>query len=213
MNRAELICEETKRYYKAEQMDDKDPTPDKKEAQADLSAMLGMGGFLDGVTNLINKFGELAERGETLRKSSGETASGKAYQSSAGFSIKFGPGKDGTAGSDAMHVAPVNQRTTKPAPRSQTTATEHPAPTAAMKIREPHIDIFEEEEHTLILAEMPGVATDDLQLTFDELKLQIEGKSKTAHFKADVDLPRVYSQEQVSLNANNGVIEIHLRNM
>ena len=193
-------------------MTDKEPTPDKKESPVDLSAMLGMGGFLDGVTNLINKFGELAERGETLRKSSGETESGKAYQSSVGFSVKFGPGKEGSTNSEAMHVSPVNQRSTRPAPRSQTTSTERPAPTSEMKTREPHVDIFEEEDHTLLLAEMPGVATDDLQLTFDERNLRIEGKSKTANFKAEIELPRVYTQDQVSLTANNGVIEIHLSN-
>ena len=205
-------------------MNEKEPNSEKKETAPDLSAVLGMGGFLDGVTNLISKFGELAERGETLRQATGETESGKAYQSSMGFSVKFGPGKEGAV-SDAMHVAPVNARSNRPPARASTatqnatsesdkgrlkssTASKDTSP----QLREPHVDVYEEADHTLLLAEMPGVATDDLQLRFEGCKLFLEGSSKTALFRAEIELPQVYEAHQVSVTANNGVIEMRLSN-
>lgn len=200
-------------------MKENDPASEKKDAAADLSAMLGMGGFLDGVTNLISKFGELAERGETLRHSTGETASGKPYQSSAGFSIKFGPGTETSnseaSGSDSMRVAPVNNRTTRPTTKRTASGagnnSEH-VPKGEPAVREPHVDLYEEADHTLLLAEMPGVATEDLKLRFEDRNLHLEGTSKTALFRAQIELPIAYQQHQVSVTANNGVIEIRLNN-
>ncbi len=72
-------------------MTDKEPSPEKKDPMVDLSAMMGMGGLLEGVPSLITKFGELAERGESLHKTVGQTQTGKPYESSVGFSVKFGP--------------------------------------------------------------------------------------------------------------------------
>jgi HSP20 family protein len=70
--------------------------------------------------------------------------------------------------------------------------------------------LFEEETHLLLLAEMPGVASEDVQLSFADRSLTIEGTSKTAHFKSHIELPQTFTMEQVSIAANNGVIEIRL---
>ncbi len=170
--------------------------------------MLGMGGFLDGVSNLINKFGELAERGETLRKSMGDAAgNSKPIRTSGEFSVRFGGlgGKDG----DAVSVKPVNQESRS----STTTSTKNAKSTQSTTVpkqREAYVELFEEETHLLLLAEMPGVASDQVQLNFADKLLTIEGQSQTAHFKSQVELPRVFTMEQVSIAANNGVIEIRL---
>ena len=194
-------------------MNDKEPNSEKKEASPDLAGMLGMGGFLDGVSNLITKFSELAERGESIRKTSGETESGKPFQTSAGFTVKFGSGRDAanseSGGSAPSQVAPFSA--SSKASQRTSAAASSPAESAP-RVREPHIDVYEEEDHTLLLAEMPGVAVEDLQLRFDGDKLFLEGASKSALFKAEIALPRVYEAQHVSTSANNGVIEIRLSN-
>ena len=175
----------------------------KKEAAADLSAMLGIGGLFDGVSNLITKFGELAEKGESLRSAThqGESPSGKKMTTSYGFNVKFGPGND-------------NDVSIKPIPRpNHTSKTPSASPSAATpvpRVREPHVELFDEGDHLLVIAEMPGVSSEDVNLSFVEKMLHIHGTSKVAEFKKELELPKQYGPEQVSITANNGVIEIRL---
>ncbi len=112
--------------------------------------MLGMGGFLDGVSNLINKFGDLAERGEHLRKSMGDTGTAaKPIRTSGGFTVRFGGLKadDG----ESVSVKPVNTRS-EAAPRAATKS----ETTVVPKERTANVELFEEEDHLLLLAEMPA---------------------------------------------------------
>ncbi|MCC6511507.1 MAG: Hsp20/alpha crystallin family protein [Pirellulaceae bacterium] len=184
----------------------------KQQAGAiDIASMLGMGGILEGVSSLVTKFGELAEKGEHLRKSYGETESGKAYQSSMGLSVKFGPGK----ADDASSVQPFQ---TRPASRSRpnsapATSPSTPSSTSVqrdMRKREAQVEMFEESDHLLLVVEMPGVASEDVELQFVEKKLSMCGRSASAEFRAEIETPHVYQAEQVKVSANNGVIEIRL---
>lgn len=169
-----------------------------KDAAADLSGMLGLGGIFDGVSNLLSKFGELAEKGESLRSGShqSESSSGKKMTTSYGFNVKFGPGKD-----SELDVQPI--------PRPSSVKRTEGVPSVP-KTREPHVELFDEGDHILVIAEMPGVSCDDVNLSFIEKMLHIHGVSKTAEFKKELELPGLFGPEQVAITANNGVIEIRL---
>lgn len=183
-------------------MSSQEPPRKDKETAPDLSGMLGMGNFLDGVSNLINKFGDLAQRGEELRKSMGETENNsKPVRTSGGFTVRFG-GMQGEAGQPTA-VRPVNTG----GPKAAGSRPSDKASTVP-KEREANVELFEEEDHLLLLAEMPGVASDDVHLDFDNQTLMIQGQSKTALFKAKVELPKAYTSDQVAITANNGVVEI-----
>lgn len=172
------------------------------ETMPDLSGMLGIGGIFDGVSNLINKFGDLAEKGEAFRSAmnQGETASGKKFNTSFGMNVRFGPGRDGDTEREIKPVA-------KPAKR-ETDAPSNSVP----RVREPHVEIFDEEDHVQVIAEMPGVSSENISLSFDGKKLNIHGVSKVAEFKKELELPREFGPDQVSIAANNGVVEIRLTN-
>jgi HSP20 family protein len=173
-----------------------------KDASADLSAMLGIGGLFDGVANLITKFGELAEKGEALRNAThqNESPSGKKMTTSYGFNVKFGPGGD-----SAAEIKPMQ----KPGQTMRTHST--PSPVAPVpRIREPHVELFDEGDHLLVVAEMPGVSSEDVNLSFIEKLLHIHGTSKVAEFKKELELPSEFGPDQVAITANNGVIEIRL---
>ena len=172
-----------------------------KEAAADLSGMLGLGGIFDGVSNLISKFGELAEKGESLRSGShqSETSTGKKMSTSYGFNVKFGPGKDGK--DNDLNVQPIQKSV-----KSESSA---PVPIVP-RIREPHVELFDEGDHVLVIAEMPGVSSENVSLSFIEKMLHIHGVSKTAEFKKELALPREFGPDQVAITANNGVVEIRL---
>lgn len=177
-----------------------------KPSAADLSAMLGIGGLFDGVSNLISKFGELAEKGESLRAAVGESESpsGKKFTTSYGVNVRFGglANRNGEGNDDTYSVNPV-PKTNKPESKS--------APSAP-RVREPNVELFDEGEHLQIIAEMPGVSSEDVNLTFSGKSLLIQGVSKVAEFKKELPLPREFGPEQVTITANNGVVEIRLAN-
>ena len=175
-----------------------------KQSEADLSAMLGIGGLFDGVSNLIAKFGELAEKGESLRAAvgEGETSSGKKFTTSYGVNVRFGGGRDGAGKDGEYSVHPV-QKASKP---------ESKPATSVPRVREPNVELYDEGDHVQIIAEMPGVSSEDVHLAFMEKSLWIQGVSKVAEFKKELTLPREFGPEQVSITANNGVVEIRLSN-
>ena len=180
-------------------MNDKDETQP-KDAVPDLSGMLGLGGIFEGVSNLINKFGELAEKGESLRTAvnQSETSTGKQFTSSYGVNVQFGLGKDKK---NDLNVSPM-AKPFQSAPASP--------PPSVPRIREPHVEIFDEGDHVLVIAEMPGVSSEDVNLAFLDRNLHIHGVSKVAEFKKELPLPGDFGPEQVSITANNGVVEIRL---
>lgn len=157
-----------------------------------------MGGLLDGFASIIGKLGELAEKGEALhREGNFETGSGKDIRGSYGFSVKLGA--DGKQSASPVNVKP--HKAAAPAKERE----------SAPATREAHVDLFQDGDRLTIIAEMPGVPAENVHLRFDDCKLFMEGKAPRLKFEAEVNLPMACSPEDVSVTANNGVIEIQLK--
>jgi HSP20 family protein len=166
-----------------------------KKASEQDSPFMAVGGLFDGVSQILGKFGELAEKAELFRQAQSEQPE-KKIAGSYGFSVKFGG-----AGDTRSDVKPI-----KKSPRTKTESNAYVAP----EIREPHVELFEEADHLLLIVEMPGVSCDDVELTFAKNMLHLKGKSRSGTFAATVELPREFGPDQVNISANNGVIEIRL---
>lgn len=159
------------------------------------------GGIFDGVANLIGKLGELAEKGEELRRNGDfQTSEGKEVKGSYGFSVKFGPGGERN---DQFKVQPT-------ASKSNSTAGSRPTTPAKPEDREPQVDVFSEEDHVLVVAEMPGVSVENISVDFDDKSMLLKGESPRVKFSKQVELPQVFSPENVDISVNNGVVEIRL---
>jgi len=163
-----------------------------------VGALGSLGGLTDGLANLLGKLGELAEKGEQLKRSGEfQSASGKGVKGSYGFSMRFGAGDDGKS---VTKVEPFQKQATAPA-----------ASRPQVEDREPQVDLFSEAEHLLIIAEMPGIAREGIQLDFSGSTLTLVGSSPRVRFSKKVDLPREVAQEDVELSINNGVVEVRLK--
>lgn len=159
-------------------------------------ANVQFGGLLDGMANLVGKLGELAEKGQELKKSGQfESDDSQTVAGSYGFSVKFGSGGDRD---DEMKVAPVERR-----------PSDRPEP-AHPESREPHVDVFEETDHVLVVAEMPGVSVEEVELDFDQTRMTLIGNSPRVRFEKQVELGRVFEPSDVETSMNNGVVEIRL---
>lgn len=193
----------------------------------DLSSLgnLNVGGLFDGVANLIGKIGELAEKGEQFRKSQEEngnaqtgtfTSSNGAVSGAYGFNVKFGPGTTSSQKVQPFVSKQSNRQNHNTSPQSTRANAENPSPKADFtpttidRLREPHVDLFEEADHLLIVAEMPGVAVENVQLEFNGTKLLISGTGSKVDFRREVELPKECKENDVTIEANNGVVEIKI---
>lgn len=154
----------------------------------------GLEGILGGLTDLVEKLGELAEKGETLSKT-GEfewQSGGKDAKGIFGVSIRT------ILGGDEVKVEPFgnirrDEKTGEP---------------VVQEIREPVVDIFEEEEYTLVVAEMPGVGAEDVRLEVKDDVLTLQAEKGDKKYRKEVLLPRSYPRAKMTVSCNNGILEI-----
>ena len=151
-------------------------------------------GFLKGLTDLVEKLGELAETGERMSKTGGFTRKGKEKDVKGiyGFSVKVGLGDKG------VKVEPFgNIRRDEKTGRS-----------TVQEVREPIVDLFEEEDHLLLVAEMPGIGVDDVKIDVREDLLTLRAEKGDKKYRKEILLPGAYLKKKMTVSCNNGIVEI-----
>ena len=155
----------------------------------------GLEGILSGITDLVDKLGDLAETGEKLSRSGqfqGKGPAGRGIKGVYGFSVKTG------LGDQELKVEPFGN-----IKRDQQSGE-----ATVQEIREPLVDIFEEKDHTLVIAEMPGIAADDVRLDVHNDLLTIYAEKGDKKYRKEILLPHSYAKEKMQVSCNNGVLEI-----
>jgi len=161
-----------------------------KEPARDMG--LGLGGILKGLGDLVEKLGEIAESGEEISKTGALGGEGKGFQGIYGFTVKTG------LGADKPRVEPFgNIRKDR--------ASGH---TVVQEVREPVVDIFEEEKHVLIVAEMPGISAEDVHIDLVQDLLTIVAEHGAKKYRKEVLLPAKVSDAPPQVVCHNGVLEI-----
>jgi len=165
----------------------------KRSHKSDEAEEVG-GGFLSGLTNLIEKLGELAEKGKELQglKEFGKDEMKGVY----GFTIRTN--LRGSESGSGVKVEPFgNVRTDEKTGR----ATVH-------EVIEPPIDIFEEPSHIMVIAELPGIGPEDLAIEVHDDILTIKAEHGDKKYEKEVLLPAAFTPEQMTQTCRNGMLEI-----
>ncbi len=154
------------------------------------------GGFLNGLTNLIEKLGELAEKGEQLQglKEFGTDEVKGVY----GFTIRTGL-RD-AEGQTGMKVEPFGNV------RTDSTTGE----ARVHEVIEPPVDVFEEPDYVGVIAELPGVGPDDVSLEIADDILTIKAERNRKKYRKEVLLPASFRPEQMTHTCRNGILDIRL---
>ncbi|MEI6542917.1 MAG: gas vesicle protein GvpH [Methylococcales bacterium] len=156
-------------------------------------------GILRGLGDLVEKLGELAEKGDQLKRSGVfdiDTSGGKDAKAVYGFSMKMGLNGDQEPHIEAFGNVHRDEKTGE---------------TTVQAVSEPLIDIIEESDHVLVLAEMPGVADEDIHLDLngDILVLHAEKGSKKYH--KEIVLPHAFDSNAMERSCHNGILEVKLK--
>lgn len=163
-----------------------------KPVKANVGSELGIGGMLRGLAGLVEKLGELAETGKEFSETKEIHGPGKEVKGIYGFTVKVGLGEE---------KASIE-------PFGNIRRDEKTGHTVVQEIREPVVDIFEEEDHTLVVAEMPGITTDDVQIEVKDDLLSIHAEKNDKKYRKEILLPENYSKEKMTISCNNGILEI-----
>ena len=154
----------------------------------------GLGGILKGLGDLVEKLGELSEKGEALSRS-GEFGTGKGVKGVYGFSVKVLPGSEG------FKVEPFGNI-------GQDKAT---GQSVVSEIREPVVDVFEEADHVLVVAEMAGIGLSDVRVEIRDDVLTISAEKGDKKYRKEVLLPQSFSREKLEISCQNGILQIKCR--
>lgn len=77
-------------------------------------------------------------------------------------------------------------------------------------VRELSIEVFDEGDEVVAIAELPGFTESEIALTLDDHELTIDGVKPGRHFSGSVSLPADVSAGWV-VTTRNGVVEVRFR--
>lgn len=153
----------------------------------------GLGGLFKGIGNFIDLLSEMVEEGEEEVSRTGEFKVKGLDQARGvyGFSVRMGLGGTPTV----EHFG--NIRATDEGP-------------VVAEEREPLVDVFDEGELILVVAELPGVDKDDIQIEVqdDILSLSATGARK---YTKELLLPSLVDADTMETTYHNGILEVRLR--
>ncbi|MDY0390251.1 Hsp20/alpha crystallin family protein [Desulfobulbus oligotrophicus] len=88
----------------------------------------------------------------------------------------------------------------------------------------PHVDIYETDQEVIVIADMPGVVTDDLDLSLEDSILTIQGRRlppaqsgrlileeyETGHYLRRFTVAETIDQERIAASLTDGVLTVRL---
>src|SRR5688500_4540686 len=77
--------------------------------------------------------------------------------------------------------------------------------------REPLVDVIKGEGEIRVVAEVPGVAKEDLKVTADENTVTIESLSGDQRYHKRIDLPEVVDPKTAKSTYKNGILEVSFK--
>ena len=166
-------------------------TGEKRKAGGEFE--FGFGSLFKGIGNLFDLVSKMTEEGEEEYTQTGEIRGlGDKTKGVYGFSVKMGLGGK-----------PVIEQF------GNIKATEKGAVVA--EVREPIVDIFDEGEKLVVIAELPGVGEKDIHLEVKDDILDLSAEAKDRKYSKEVLLPSPVDAGSMESSYKNGILEIKLR--
>jgi HSP20 family protein len=178
-----------------QQKNGKESSKTREQVPIDLGTGLGnlsFDGLFKGLGNLIELAGKLADEGQEFRKEKAFTAKGPGGKELNGI---FGVSIRTLDGGKSVFETFGNIKKTPTGP-------------VVEEVREPIVDVFDEQGHLRLIAEVPGVSEEGLtiELKGDILSLNAAGKER--HYAKEILLPCPVKKESLQRSFHNGILEM-----
>jgi HSP20 family protein len=73
---------------------------------------------------------------------------------------------------------------------------------------ETHVDVYDEDDHLRLVADLPGVGSDDIDLQCDGETLTVSAATQRREYDERIRLPTRVDEHSASATFNNGVLEV-----
>lgn len=153
-----------------------------------------------GLFGLINDLAKLAEKSQTYHKRIKLGEKGVMD-----FRVRSGPIRR-SAKKPTSHV-----KIHKPKGKTSSKPTPTPPKTVSIKEGEPIVDVFEEEDHLKVTAELPGIEEKDIKLEVKDNLLAVTADTSEKTYHKEVKLPTHVEKDSIKFKYRNGVLEVKLR--
>jgi HSP20 family protein len=177
--------------------EDKEKQDPSKSAEKVVKSSFNIGGLLGGLSGLIEKLGELAEAGENLSRSGEFKDASGGIRGVYGINVRTGLGDQGQTELKVEPFGNVGRHSAY-----------HPE---GKDVREPLVDIHEEDDCVLVLAELPGVAKENVKLSVADHRLLLLAERGKTTYRKEVDLPQDCSAEKMSWECSNGILQARFK--
>jgi len=153
---------------------------------------LNLGGVFKGIGNLLDLVSKMTEEGKEEYSRTGEIKGlGDKTKGVYGFSVKVGLGGK-----------PVIEEF------GNIQATEDG--TVVAEVREPLVDVLDEGDHLMVIAELPGVKEDDINVKVKGDVLELTAETKDRKYSKELLLPCPVDDSTLDSFYRNGILEIKL---
>ncbi len=155
--------------------------------------LFGLGGLFKGIDKLVDLAGKLEESGGISKE--GE--------------INFDHLKKGMKGVYGFTINTV----TGGRPKVETFGNIKKTPQGPKvdEEREPITDLFDEKNEIIVIAEMPGIEEDDIEIELKEDMLEIKAEGKIRSYRKEILLPAKALKVNLRHKFTNGILEIRIK--
>jgi Molecular chaperone (small heat shock protein) len=167
---------------------------EKKEEGPEIDFGVGkmkFGGLFKGIGNLIDLASKLSEETEGITKVGEIKGLPKQAKGVYGFSVRTMVGG-------------------KPIVETFGNLKETPQGPVVEEVREPMVDVFDEKDHILVIAELPGVSEDEIKIDVEGDILKLTASNKDRKYAKEVLLSSKVKREGMKSIYKNGILEVTL---
>jgi HSP20 family protein len=164
----------------------------KKKRASQRRAERTLEAVLKTLADLVERFRELAESRPALPKTKKIHGAGKERKGIYGFTVKVGLGDEGPTLEPFGNI--------RRDPKS--------GRTAVQEVREPLVDIFEEDDHLLLEAELPGIREEDVRIAAKDDVLTISAERGDRKYRKEVLFPGDLPPQKMQVSCREGILEI-----
>jgi HSP20 family protein len=162
---------------------------------------------LSAIEGLVTGFSRLLERLEQVSKEGGERIYSGTLQPNASVGGKPTKGVFGVS----VKVGLGDKNEFKVEPFGNVRSDQATGETLVEDVREPLVDVFDEEGELLIVAEMPGVESDDVRVALDGTRLTLTAERGERKYRKQLDVPADVRSDAIEIRGQNGIIELVAR--
>lgn len=168
------------------------PVPKGNKGSSGVDLHIDLGGFSTMLGGLLDLVSRVVQEGEEIRKEGEITGLGEKVRGVYGFSVRI------MGGAPSLETFGNIKRTQKGA--------------VIEEVREPLIDLFEEEEKTTVIAEIPGIDQADIVIDLQGETLIISAGQGERKYRKEVQFSRKVRQTSMQRKYRNGILEIVFEN-